>query len=77
MNYFSAPHKSTEYMTVFQLFIDMEKRRVLQVGDGNQTMTTTTLQDIGSIVAEALEYPNPWPHVGGISGTTMKFSTLR
>lgn len=74
MNYFSAPHKSTEYMTVFQLFIDMEKRRVLQVGDGNQVMTTTTLQDIGSIVAEALEYPHPWPRVGGISGTTMKFA---
>lgn len=50
------------------MFIDFNNRRALAVGDGNTPITLTTVNDVASVVAEAIEYRGEWPVIGGISG---------
>lgn len=58
------------------MFIDFNNRRALTVGDGNTPITLTTVNDVASVVAEAIEYCGEWPVIGGISGFQTTVSGL-
>jgi hypothetical protein len=57
-------------------FIDFENRRAIVVDDGNQYFTSTTVEDLSSLVAEALDYEGEWPVRGGIAGSRISVTEL-
>ena len=68
MDYFAHPNPLSPNLMTWPFFIDYEKRRAIILDDGNQRIALTAISDISSIVALALEDPNPWPAVGGMCG---------
>lgn len=69
MNYFGFPHTTTKHFTMCQPFIDFENRRAIAVDEDSASITLTTVQDMGAVVAEALDYEGAWPVDGGMRGT--------
>jgi hypothetical protein len=49
-------------------YIDFEIRQAILIGDGKQPVTFTLVQDLATIVAEALDFKGDWPVVGGVQG---------
>jgi len=53
-----------------QMMIDFDNRRAIIVsGSEDAPVTITSLSDMAVTVAAALDYPEPWPEVGGICGS--------
>jgi len=69
-NYLSAPLKSSNHVFNTKIQFDLEFRRAILV-DTDETLTHTTIQDLGNVVARAIEYAGEWPVVGGICGQTL------
>ncbi|KAF7588116.1 hypothetical protein BBP40_006149 [Aspergillus hancockii] len=75
-NYFGWPHSTTKHFTMTQTYIDLDARHAILIGDGNYEITLTTVQDLGGIVADALDYPGEWPVEGGIRGSQITMGDL-
>ncbi|EOO02584.1 putative -like family protein [Phaeoacremonium minimum UCRPA7] len=57
MNYLGHPHKTAKHITTIPLQVNVEKRHALVVeGSLDQHVTFTSVQDIGGVVARAVEY---------------------
>ncbi|KAK4205099.1 hypothetical protein QBC40DRAFT_261097 [Triangularia verruculosa] len=54
--------------------IDFANRRLLAPGSLEPRFTATTIQDVGNIVAKAIEYEGEWPKIGGIAGETLSLA---
>jgi hypothetical protein len=76
LNYLSYPYKSTAYLYVFQIQIDLENGRAIVLEDGSDQISFTTVQDLGAVVAAAIDYEGEWPEVGGLRGGQIKISDL-
>ncbi|KIM98295.1 hypothetical protein OIDMADRAFT_56667 [Oidiodendron maius Zn] len=76
LNYLAYPHKTTEYLHVFQVQIDFDKGRAIVTDDGNDKIGLTTVQDLGRVVGAAIDYEGEWPEVGGLRGGQIKISDL-
>lgn len=46
------------------------------MGDGNYPVCLTTVQDLGGVVAEALDYEGRWPVDGGFFGARTTVAEL-
>jgi len=57
-------------------YVDFGNRKAIMVDDGDYKITLTTVQDLGKVVARALEYSGTWPVVGGISGSEITLAQL-
>jgi hypothetical protein len=57
-------------------YVDFRNRKAIMVDDGDYKITLTTVQDLGKVVARALEYTGTWPVVGGISGSEITLAKL-
>ncbi|KAH6975167.1 hypothetical protein BKA56DRAFT_490115 [Ilyonectria sp. MPI-CAGE-AT-0026] len=68
-DYFGHPYGTTRHLKPIQMYVDFNNRRAIAVGDGDSPVTLTTVNDIASVVTEAIDYPGEWPVTGGISGT--------
>lgn len=75
-NYFEYPHSSTRHFSISPWFVDFENRRAIVVDEGNQSFTTTTVEDFSSVVAEALDFEGKWPVTGGIVGSRITTKEL-
>ena len=79
LNYLATPHKTAEFLTPLNTFIDMANRRaiVVQGYEDDAVMTFTTVQDLAALVAAAVEYEDGgWPEVGGIRGNALPISKI-
>ncbi|KAH7018717.1 hypothetical protein B0J12DRAFT_416208 [Macrophomina phaseolina] len=76
VNYFGYPHASPKHFPMSQPFVDLEHRRAIMVEDGNAAITLTTVQDMGAVVAEALDYEGVWPVDGGMRGTQVTVAEM-
>ncbi|KAH6857426.1 hypothetical protein BKA58DRAFT_59086 [Alternaria rosae] len=69
-DYFAHPRSTTTHFHSMPMLIDFENRRAITVsGCEDAPITITTVADLALTVAAALDYPKPWPEVGGIRGT--------
>ncbi|KAH7073162.1 hypothetical protein FB567DRAFT_537185 [Paraphoma chrysanthemicola] len=75
-NFFAYPHSTTRHFSKFPWFVDFENRRAIVVGDGDQHFTTTTVEDLSSVVAEAIDYKGEWPVRGGVAGSRVTVMQL-
>ena len=75
-NYFGYPYSTTKHFSMSATYVDFENRRALMVDDGDYKISLTTVQDMAGVVAEALDYPGQWPHVGGFSGSDITLADL-
>jgi hypothetical protein len=55
---------------------DFQNRRAVIVDGHDFIMTFTTVQDLAAVVAEAVEYADEWPEVGGIRGNRITISQI-
>jgi nucleoside-diphosphate-sugar epimerase len=46
------------------------------LGDGEDRMSLTTVQDLAKVVAAAVEYEGEWPEIGGVCGGQITISEL-
>lgn len=77
MDYLGHPHKIAKHITTIPLQINVEKRHALVVqGSLDRHMSFTTVQDIGGVVARAVEYEGDWPVVGGMRGSRVTIREL-
>ncbi|KAL3481679.1 hypothetical protein BJX99DRAFT_218121 [Aspergillus californicus] len=71
-NYLTRPYKSSKHIHPIEIPIDFENGRAIIVeGSESSEITLTTVQDLASIVAQAIDYEGEWPVVSGINGTTI------
>lgn len=69
-DYFAYPHRTSPHFHSMQMLVDFENRRaIIMAGSEDAPVTVTSVSDMASVVAAALDYPKPWPRVGGIRGT--------
>jgi hypothetical protein len=76
VNYFTHPYKSGKYFHSFELNVDFQNCRAIVIGDGNDQISLTTVQDLGAVVAAAIDYEGEWPEVGGVRGGQITLSEL-
>jgi hypothetical protein len=76
LNYLSYPHKSAEYFYNTEIPIDFQGCRAIVRQDGSDQLTLTTVQDLGAVVAAAIEFEGEWPEVGGIRGGQITLAEL-
>ena len=76
LNYLSYPHKSAEHFHNTEMPIDFQYCRAIVLDDGNDRFTLTTVQDLGAVVAAAIEFDGAWPEVGGIRGGQITMAEL-
>lgn len=58
------------------MFADFQNCRAIISEDGDAPITLTTVRDMSRLVAQALEYDEVWPTVGGMQGTVTTVSGL-
>jgi nucleoside-diphosphate-sugar epimerase len=51
-----------------ELQIDFQNGRAIVLGDGEDWMSLTTVQDLAKVVTAAVEYDGEWPEIGGVCG---------
>lgn len=76
LNYFSYPHKSAEYFHNTEVKIDFQNCRAIVLDESDNQVTLTTVQDLGRVVAAAIDFEGEWPETGGIRGGQIKLSEL-
>ncbi|RSL42774.1 hypothetical protein CEP54_015362 [Fusarium duplospermum] len=55
---------------------DIQNRRALVPEQGDYRITMTTIQDLALVIDEAMASEEPWPEIGGISGSTTTSSEI-
>ncbi|KAH8689217.1 hypothetical protein GQ44DRAFT_720580 [Phaeosphaeriaceae sp. PMI808] len=69
-NYLAHPHSTSPHFHSMQMMVDFHNRQAIVIsGSEDAPVTITTVSDMASVVAAALDYSKPWPEVGGIRGT--------
>lgn len=77
LNYLASPHQTTRHIVPLGIQYDFEKRRAIVVdGADDDSLTLTTAQDLGGVVARAIEFDGEWPVVGGINGNTVNSAQI-
>ncbi|KXX80390.1 Isoflavone reductase IRL [Madurella mycetomatis] len=76
LNYLATPHKTAEYLTPLNTFVDIQNRRAIVVEGQNPIVTFTTVQDMAAVVARAVDFEGEWPVVGGIRGNHLAVSEI-
>jgi nucleoside-diphosphate-sugar epimerase len=76
LNYFTYPYKSSEYFYQIETQIDFQNGRAVVLGDGQDYLSLTTVQDLAKVVAAAIDYDGEWPEVGGVRGGRITVSDL-
>jgi hypothetical protein len=76
LNYFTYPHKSSEHLHLIEVQIDFQNYRAIVLGDGEDQLSLTTVQDLSAIVAAAIDYEGEWPEVDGVRGGQITASDL-
>ncbi|KAF1829889.1 NAD(P)-binding protein [Decorospora gaudefroyi] len=76
-NYLTRPYESAKHVKAIDIPFDFEKRRaLLRDGGDDDCISFTTVQDLASVVARAIEFEGKWPVVGGMRGTTMSVGRM-
>ena len=77
LDYLAYPYKTAKHVDPLQTVFDFEHRRAM-IADGfeDAIMTLTSIADVASIVARAVEYEGEWPTTGGIQGNRVTFSQI-
>ena len=77
LNYLASPHKTSQYITPLDTFIDIHNHRAIIIkGHEDAILTLTTTQDIAAVVTHAVSYNGEWPKVGGIRGNRVTISQI-
>ncbi|KAI2616660.1 NAD(P)-binding protein [Hypomontagnella submonticulosa] len=77
LNYLAYPHKTAKYVDPLQSVFDFENKRAIVVdGHEDAIMTLTTVADLATVVAQAVDYEGVWPKIGGIRGNRVTFSQI-
>jgi len=76
LNYFSYPYKSAEYFHNTEVKIDFQNCRAIVLDESDNQVTLTAVQDLGRVVAAAIDFEGEWPETGGIRGGQIKLSEL-
>lgn len=76
LDYLAFPHKTSTYITPLNITIDFENRRAIVVEGHDAVITFTTVNDLATMVARAIDYEGQWPVNGGISGNSIPVSKI-
>lgn len=77
LEYLASPHKTAKHLNPLDTMVDFQNRRAISVQDHEDAiMTLTAVQDLASIVAEAVDYEGEWPVHGGIQGNRLTISQI-
>ncbi|KAI0911430.1 hypothetical protein F4823DRAFT_560885 [Ustulina deusta] len=68
LDYFTYPMQSAKHLKITQHYIDFDSRQAILIGDGEQPVTFTLIDDLARVVAEAIDYEGVWPADGGVAG---------
>lgn len=69
-DYLAHPRRTCPHFHSMRMMIDFDNRRAIIVSGSEDTpVTITSVSDTAVTVAAALDYPKPWPEVGGVRGT--------
>ena len=67
------PRKTVEFLWTTCIGFDVDGGRVPMLEDGSTSISCTTIQDVGKVVAAAVDYEGQWPEIGGFSGETLPY----
>ena len=77
MNYLTNPYQSSKHVHMMEIPFDFNNRRALVLDGGDEgRIALTTVQDLASVVARAIDFEGEWPVVSGISGANMSVGEI-
>ncbi|ENH74318.1 hypothetical protein FOC1_g10004925 [Fusarium oxysporum f. sp. cubense race 1] len=76
MNYLAPPEKMGADLSYIKPFIDFEYCRAILPEQTDINVSFSTIQDLGRVVAKALDYEREWPVLGGIAASKTSISDL-
>ncbi|KAI0143466.1 hypothetical protein GGR57DRAFT_366227 [Xylariaceae sp. FL1272] len=77
LEYLASPHKTAKHLSPLETVFDFQNCRAVVVeGREDAIWTFTTVQDVASVVARAVDYGGEWPVDGGIQGNKLTASEL-
>ncbi|KPM43139.1 hypothetical protein AK830_g3424 [Neonectria ditissima] len=77
LDYLASPYQTAKHVAPLDSIFDFQNLRAIVVeGHEDAIMTLTTVADIASVVALAVEYEGQWPRVGGIRGNRLTFEEI-
>ncbi|KAF7554861.1 hypothetical protein G7Z17_g2631 [Cylindrodendrum hubeiense] len=76
LDYLATPYKTARYVTPLNTMIDFQNRRAIIIDGHDSILTFTTVQDLATVVAKAVEYEGEWPVTGGICGNKVTVSQI-
>ncbi|KFY70222.1 hypothetical protein V499_09346 [Pseudogymnoascus sp. VKM F-103] len=76
LNYLAFPHRTAKHVVPLNTMFDFEKQRAIVVEGHDFVMTFTTVQDLATVVTEAVDYVGEWPVIGGVSGNRVTVSQI-
>jgi hypothetical protein len=67
---FAHLRRTSPHFHSMQLLVEFDNRRAITLsGSEDAPINILSVSDMALVVAAALDYPKPWPRVGGIRGT--------
>jgi hypothetical protein len=77
LEYLASPYKTAKHLSPLDTMFDFQNRRAIVVeGHEDAIMTLTTVQDLASTLAKAVEHEGEWPVHGGIQGNKLTASEI-
>ncbi|KAJ4349157.1 hypothetical protein N0V95_004852, partial [Ascochyta clinopodiicola] len=76
-DYLARPYMTTKHVQSLETPFDFQNKRMLvREGGEGDVFSFTTVKDLASVVAKAVEYEGVWPVVGGIRGSSISVAQL-
>lgn len=77
LDYLASPYKTARHVDPLDTVFDFQNRRAIAIdGHEDAIVTLTTVADLASVVARAVDYDGQWPEIGGIRGNRVTFSQV-
>jgi hypothetical protein len=76
LDYLATPYKTAKHLEPLNTMIDFQNRRAIVVDGHDSIITYTTVKDLATVVARAIDLNSEWPLISGISGNRVSVSQV-
>lgn len=76
LEYLAAPYKTAKHLEPLGTMIDFQNQRAIVVDGHDPFITFTTVQNVATAVARAVDLDGEWPAICGISGNRVSISQI-
>ncbi|PLB52197.1 NAD(P)-binding protein [Aspergillus steynii IBT 23096] len=77
LDYLASPYKTAKHVEPLDTVFDFQHCRAILIdGHEDAIMTLTSVADLASVIARAVDYEGEWPEIRGIRGNRLNFEEI-